>query len=434
MEEESKGISIGEIFKTIFLKKWLALIVALCITVVGILGIQLLYNRMKEVYTTEFSLRLPGYLNGEYYTFPDGTVMHYAEMVSLSELEAVKDSSADFEGIDIYDMAEKGNIEIKRNVYVDDAENSTASFTINVSKKYFKDYETGRKFLTTLISRPVAKYAQTEPNHYVYLDLSKNADTYGREISLLQSQLNYVLGRFESIQSTYTNNFVAGGRTIKSYVDELNSYKSKNTLNVLAGRVEREYILKHDDDSVKKEYELKKINLERELKVARETYEDIKNSGTAYLDGATVLKSQRDLIGNLEIQLDDVNEFLAKIYATHVDSEFETEYVEPEYKQLKEYTDMLEVVVKEMYSKTATVSYFNVNEVISDGGMGLVMSGVISLVLGVVVACVVAYVVGRLELKKRETAGDNTEIPVVSAEIQAAAAVTEDDTKEDKKD
>ena len=37
MEEENKGVSIGEIFRVIFSKKILALIVALAVTVAGTL-------------------------------------------------------------------------------------------------------------------------------------------------------------------------------------------------------------------------------------------------------------------------------------------------------------------------------------------------------------------------------------------------------------
>ena len=47
MQEENNVTSLSDIFKTIAKGKWVALIVALLITVAGVLFIQLSYNKGK---------------------------------------------------------------------------------------------------------------------------------------------------------------------------------------------------------------------------------------------------------------------------------------------------------------------------------------------------------------------------------------------------
>ena len=51
--EEEKGISLADMFRMIFSQKWLALIIAAVITVVGVLGFTYVYNPRASVYTVD---------------------------------------------------------------------------------------------------------------------------------------------------------------------------------------------------------------------------------------------------------------------------------------------------------------------------------------------------------------------------------------------
>lgn len=435
MEEENKGVSIGEIFRVIFSKKILALIIALAVTVAGTLLMYFLYNSLKMNYETEFSMILPDLEDKEYYTFPDGSIMHYAEMVSYEELEAVKNSSEDFKNIDVESMVSSGEINISRNqviTKVNELESSTVTYVIRVKSSYFKDSYQAAAFMRAVCSRPVEKYAQTEPNHYVYLDMSKDADDYQREISLLSSQLNYILNEYEALVRTHGADFIAEGRTLKTYVDEINFYKNKNRLSILNNKVKQEYLLKNE--AVLEEYSLNLFNLERQLTIANDTLTQLLNlmnsdTGTSFTDGASVIKSQRDTIGNLEVQIEDAKKFLEY---KNVDPTFETEYIQPEYDAIKEYTDTLKKVVTEVYGKTATVSFMNVNGIVTSGGIGLMMSGALSFIVGVILACIVAYIAGRVSKNKK--IARNAEVTVFP-EAAAQIAVTDDaEEKDNEKD
>ena len=92
MEEENNGVSVADVFKTILKGKWIALALAVVITIAGTLFVQLYYNKGKQNYVSSFGLTLPGDDGKVVYTYPDGTILHYADIVSYSALEDVKNS------------------------------------------------------------------------------------------------------------------------------------------------------------------------------------------------------------------------------------------------------------------------------------------------------------------------------------------------------
>ncbi|MDE7265177.1 MAG: hypothetical protein K2N52_02755, partial [Clostridia bacterium] len=73
-EREENGISLKDIFHTIFSQKWLALIILVAVTLAGTLGIYFGSNALSKSYKVSFVLTLPG--SDEYsvnYQYPDGT-------------------------------------------------------------------------------------------------------------------------------------------------------------------------------------------------------------------------------------------------------------------------------------------------------------------------------------------------------------------------
>ena len=51
MEEKEEGISIGEIFHVIFIKKWLLLAITILVALVGVVFFQFLYKPVQEEYS-----------------------------------------------------------------------------------------------------------------------------------------------------------------------------------------------------------------------------------------------------------------------------------------------------------------------------------------------------------------------------------------------
>ena len=82
-EMEDSGLSIGDIFRTIFSQKWLALGIAIVITIVGTIGLYLIGKSGSE-YSITFVLQLPNSEDSpSTYLYPDGRNFDYTDFVSL---------------------------------------------------------------------------------------------------------------------------------------------------------------------------------------------------------------------------------------------------------------------------------------------------------------------------------------------------------------
>ncbi|MDE7330227.1 MAG: hypothetical protein K2N30_03935 [Clostridia bacterium] len=420
MQEENNGVSLADIFKTIAKGKWVALIVALLITVAGVLFIQLSYNKGKAEYVSSFNLTLPGDKFTAVYTYPDGTTLHYADIISYGALEEVKNSDEKFAGIDVTAIVNEEAISISRST----DETGVATYTITAKAKFFKDYNTAREFFVRLANRPANYLSTINLTYDSYLSLAAGAEDYESQISYLKSQLNYVQYEFESLVLNYGGNFVVNGKTLTSYVNEIKAYKESDRLTILANQAREGNILKAESN--KQLYEMRANELERQLKLAQDTLDKLTSvqggqGNITYLD-ASVIKAQADLVGSLTQQLAD-----AKAYsAGTVNPEFASEIVKEEEK-ITSFTDSLKTSVGEVYEKASAVTFINVNAVTAQGGMGLATCIVLSLVIGIIVAVIAAYIAGKYILGKKKT----EKAPAgVFAEAEAQAAVTEDNNEE----
>ena len=70
--------------------------------------------------------------------------------------------------------------------------------------------------------------------------------------------------------------------------------------------------------------------------------------------------------------------------------------------KLTTYTEVFTVHSKAINKENITVTYTNPNYITQDGGLNVLIEGVISLVVGALVGAVAAYCVGTSQLKKEE--------------------------------
>lgn len=398
MQEEANSISLRDIFKTIFTQKWLALIIAVVITVGGVLAIQLGYNNGQKYYTSQFSLVLPEDDNeGTRYTYPDGVPFQYADMIAYKSLNAVKKSDERFADIDIDSIAKKGAISISREVN----EEKETTYTLTVKASYFPNSGIARDFIVALANVPVKYLSTMDADYDVYLALYEDAEDYESEISLLNSQLDYVVGQFKELIDSYGGNFVANGKTLSAHYNEVKAYSDKNKLDVLFAQVRKEGILKSEDS--KDRYAAQKVEIDNRLEIAQATL-DVLLKGTENSQGniiysdAEVLKKQSDLVQELIQQKRALEKYSA---STNINPNFESSAIQPEYEKVKGFTDTLTTVVGVVYEKAASVAFTSVNAVTLSGGMGMLTSVLLSLIAGLIIACLVAYVVG---VKKQKAA------------------------------
>ena len=100
MEENyvEDGLSLGELFRVIFRRGWLVLVITVAVTIVGALAVALIINPMQTQYSLTFSYNYP---NSSSQRYPDGTSFVYRDIVSQSSLETAKASDEAFAGVDI---------------------------------------------------------------------------------------------------------------------------------------------------------------------------------------------------------------------------------------------------------------------------------------------------------------------------------------------
>ena len=237
MEEENKGLTLKDICKTIWLKKWIALIVAVLVALACALALYYGYNPRQKTYEIEFSLNFPGGNNSAFYSYPDGTQFHYADLTSEETLEKIK-KSGDFENVNVEKMVNRGDIDIQRDVtstasVKEGTSYTETSYTIVVKATYFSDKTQAKNFLMSVATYPTSYLENMQINYDVYLLSAKNAFADGRQttaVKYLNDQLTFLSNEYKKLTGTYGETFVvASGKTLLACAQEVAAYEVDET-------------------------------------------------------------------------------------------------------------------------------------------------------------------------------------------------------------
>lgn len=493
MEEEYSGISLREIFKTIFVKKWLVLIVALCITVVGTVGIYLFYSRPQKVYQMNFIISARNLTNPSVmFSYDDGTEFFVGDYVSEETLNAVKAGNKDYADIEVDEIIKEGAVEWSQEItkvsgledinFEDESQYLQNKVTFSIKAKYFKDYDQARQFLSDVLYYPTEKYALIDIDYNVYLDKNNfdNALTYSKQLDYISSQIDYLSSLYNALPDIAQDD----GTLVAKYRQDFNAWADRQDVSALRTEGTANYYLKDWKTTIAK-YENSLVSLRHSLEdaqtkldAATETYNKLLESGSIIADGSsvTIIDGYKSQVTSLKRQIIEYYNYIASYYEVSnytVGMDPETynfnnsfqfvldgngnrreitshitatkayeEKINALYDEMvngssqtdgRSYTDLLKDYSKQVYPRSAKKLIVS-GSVVSDGGLGVVTCGLISLVVGVIVACIVGYIVGRQQLKKQDLAVEasavqpaDDDIPMVSSEIQQAAAATDAD-------
>ena len=436
IEREQGGVTIGQIFRTIFSEKWLALIIAVAITVVGTLGLYFLGKR-SEVYSVSFVLQLPDSdsTSSTSYTYPDGSSFYYTDLKSYDNLKEVA-SREGFTHIDVAKINKKGDITISLNSDSADSLN----YTISVKSKYFSGKGEARNFIEELASIPCEHISSMHINYDKSLTASKDLITYDGRLDKLKEQAQFILSKYEDLISSYGTAFVvnAEGHTLGYYYARLETFLNKNSTldNLKTQALSNQYVVGDDDDNplaaAIAQYAADKLTKEDkrdEIKKALDRlYVGTDGQATVIVD-ATVLGYALQ-VEQLEKEIEYYEKFTAENCKYNADFDRAVKTAEA---QVEAFTTEYAGISSTVYKNKSAVNYLTTGVVEVSGGRGILMSAVISLVLGLVVAAIVAYIVGYNKQKKA-TASKAAAAPAQSAEIEKADGQKEDGAKKDEKD
>ena len=102
MEEE--GLSLLDLWKLIVKRKFLVLILFGFITISTLLFILYIYNPLRSSYEVSFSYQWEGIENNKY---ANGMVFNEYELISLTNLNEIKNSKEEFSAIDTEKLSER---------------------------------------------------------------------------------------------------------------------------------------------------------------------------------------------------------------------------------------------------------------------------------------------------------------------------------------
>lgn len=454
--EEKEGISLGEIFKLMFSEKWVLLIIAVVVTVLGTLAMQL-YSGLSTEYVVDFKLKMPGYSMSDTYYYPDGEPFYYSTLVTENTLEAVKATNSLFEDVNTEALASRGGISIKFELPdADYVEFIDGTYILTASARYFADSDVAKEFLRAVANYPCTYLSTMNMKHDSNLVLYDKADEYLQQIDYLQAQMDEIRLSLSTLISSYGANLVVEeGRTLNSYLRDVNayanSYEYSNLKQEYTGAIsvndEGEivswssdhvfYLLKEESinnyknqqNELKKEFDNENFILEK-MRVSTDTQSNI----VAIQEQARRVTEIRDKKAVVDAILMAVEEGRCKV---DTDGAFKTR-IEGVKSKLDEFTDMLERIEPIVYGKTSNANFMQSNIISVNGSIGIVKSVIISLVIAIVLAAIVSFVVGYNKHKKltngeKSVEGANAAPLFSHIAAEAAPAEQSPDATEEKK-
>ena len=440
------GITIGDILSAMFCKKLLMLIITLAITLIGTLGIRLVYDSPKEVYTAGFHLNAINLENGGKYI--DGSKFDYRDMISLDNLNRAKETETKFSGIDTAKLISEGYINIDKKEVYDEVAKETEKKTviketyyqITLKKKGIGGTTLARDYVKALVGLAISdNNTKTETMDYTSnLTSYDSSNRYDTQITYLQNQFDLIINGYASLTTNY-GNVASNNKNISEYSKLVSTYFADYTFANLKSELDQYgYIKDYTQNgrvyytAVNNNVDTYKVNalkiqkLESERDAVLNKYKEIGGAGGIQNTGLETIYNQ---IAELSTAQEDIKQSIRinlRRLATHyTQAELESAFAEalsilelPDASniyedmdrgdeatfkanltrfrtKLTEFTNEYKAVSKDVVSKYSTAYYKDSGVVELTGGLGLVKALLISLALGFVIACVVNMVIGK---------------------------------------
>ena len=405
IDEEDEGVSLGEIFHTIWKRKILLGIITVVTTVILVLLVAFIYNPSKKVYESRFELNFAG---SDSNTYPTGRTFNYKNIVSKEKIQKVIDSDKKYSFLDAEKIIENNNITISR----ENNDNDNA-YVITIKGLRKGNTNLYRSFVSDLVNLTYAEIENdiNQINYVNELDIYNTYKTYDQSLVFLQNQFEGLNEKYNALLSEYKDSYVVNGRNLKSYVTEIDAYFStSNFSSLLSIANKNNYVFNIDEYNKYVESEsisLEKTYFENKSRInnLKDTYDELSKNGNY----GESLKSIGDLIAELvdensiiENKLKDMgyylngNEFIinnSNVSPT-VNQEFNMN-VQKSYNKLHDFYQVYEDNVKEIYHNKTNLS-FEKNSIIEENGtisLAIVVVGgiVIGLILGGVIILIIEH-------------------------------------------
>lgn len=413
MEEKEEGISIGEIFHVIFIRKWLLLAITIIIALFGVIFVQAFYNPSKEEYRATFQIRYP---NRDTEKYPDGTEFLFQEFISLNNLKKIKDSKEEYASINVEAMKRKSDISIvETERMIENVPTKTGIYTVYIMKKYFKSSTQAVNFFTDLISLPAENVITKSKliDFDRYLKQYNQVYDYTSKLDILINQRDLIIEGYEKYVGEYSNvhtitiTLPDGSTVNKTLNDEqsdVESYFKTNDLEAMKAEVTKNgYLLENSQYLTTIENNISKLELEERENTKKLTaLEDQLVKLRDLLAGTVTETAYQDIITSISTLVQRNAEIENEIekYKSYTDTSRKPENynelltvfqekLDAHYQKLVEFTDHYAAFNYELY-ETNTKVLVSAGSIITEvGGYNILLVLVVFLVVGLVIGCCV---------------------------------------------
>ena len=313
MQEQLK---FSDLFKN--MKKHLirTIVLTLVIFIVAFSGLCFL-SKNNNYYESKFQLYWTGL---EQEKLPNGKSFDYRDIISLSNLKAVKDSDEAFKNIDVDKMYHDDDIDISKN-YVLKNENDKLSgyiynYKITVKESYFDNKGDAAAFVKELIDSTTYDVAYQQIVNYSipnYFENMNEETEYTEIVNQMAQQVklnNTVLDAFILEHSGKQVYDFEKNKTIADLKAEFDSFLKNNDYNYFA-------------------YEIKEKNYVRNLETAKETLTKRKKVVESRIEKNQLQIDALNSImsGSASIETNDIPMTLKKLVLENVDLNYELQYL-----------------------------------------------------------------------------------------------------------
>lgn len=429
MEEKEDGISLGEIFHVIFIKKWILLITTVLVMLIGVIFVQVLYNPSKVEYVSSFEIHYP---NSDTARYPDGSDFLYKEFVSLENLQRAKNQKESFSSINIEKLQKDFSIKEEK-ITINDVPTSTGQYTATVLKKYFASSEQAADFFRVLMTIPVndIKDKSKAIEYDRFLKQFGFMGDYISQVDLLIKQKNMIISGYEAMLTEYSNAIaidIEGQRkTINEAQNEIEGYFSFYDLESMKKEVELNGYINPESDFL--------VNIKNEIETLTRTKEENKKKIDALyqqiahlretLDGTVTdvafqaIFTQISDLAQRNIEIEHLIEVVYQAYLNGTSQEgYSTklnafqERLEQHYNKLQEFTKDYEKFNEAIYEQNTKLLFENNSIIMEQGGFNILLALVLFLVIGFILgSCINLALDLPKYLKEKKSALEKIESP-----------------------
>ena len=297
LPEEQKKFTLNVWTKGLVHYKWWVIGGTLGLGLIGALGTQFGINRVTETLEAEYLYNLATMVdedNVERYV--DGTLFSYADVVSASNLEAVKAKDEAFAKIDVQKIIKNNAISVSRTIdYKVDSDGNAipnskiVSYTIKAKAKFFPNKEIGKKYVQELVLSPKQASSDAIGRYSVTSYVSSfESLSFVKKVTVLQDQYKAIANTYEELDDKF-GGFVIGNNSNQTLAQIQSDFVLTNSnIEVLASSFYAnsyvDYVIGSEDERIAeiKEEAYATIqtlkNKENELKVAKELLQTMQSA------------------------------------------------------------------------------------------------------------------------------------------------------------